>query len=106
MNIMKKQINLHLRVEVDLEKLMDAIAGTFPVLELERDRLESLFIESLQNGVYNKMPEDLEWRIVNDEYFREFHRKLRDLQTEAEEQLAKEEVKEWEHGYWKDVGAA
>jgi hypothetical protein len=103
---MKKQINLHLRVEVDLEKLMDAIAETFPVLELERERLESLFVESLQNGVYNKMPEDLEWRILNDEYFREFHRKLRDLQEEAEEKLAKEEAKEWEHGYWKDVGAA
>jgi hypothetical protein len=103
---MKKQISLHLRVEVNIEKLVDAIAENFPQLEIDRDRLEKLFIESLQNGVYDKMPEDLEWRIVNDEYFREFHRKLRDLQTEAEEQLAKAEIREWEHGYWKDVGAA
>jgi len=103
---MKKQINLHLLVEIDLEKLVDAIAEYFPLVELSSDRLESIFIQNLQNRIYSQMPEDLEWRIKHDEYFRDFYTKLHDLQEEAEEQLAKEEMAEWEQGYWKDIGAA
>lgn len=103
---MEKTFNLNLRVEIPLDLLKDAVAELFPVVELSDSTLESLFVDKLQNRIYEKMPEDLEWRIKHDEYFKDLYDELKRRQEDTEEQIAREEINEWNRGYWKDVGAA
>jgi hypothetical protein len=99
-------IKLSLKVEFKLEELRDVVAERFPLVNLSDNALESLFVNNLQKRIYDRMPEDIGWRVKHDDYFRDFYVRLHDLQEEAEDQLAKEEANEWERGYWKDVGAA
>jgi len=100
---MKKSFNLNLRVEIPLDLLRDAIAELFPVVQLSDSTLEGLFVDRLQNRIYEKMPEDLGWRIKNDEYFKDLYNDLKRRQEDIEEEIAREEIKEWDSSW--DVAA-
>jgi hypothetical protein len=100
-----KKIRLFLQIEFEVEELRDAIANRFPLVELSDNALESLFVNNLQKRIYDRMPEDIGWRVKHDDYFRDFYVKLHDLQEDAEDQLAKQDMERWECDYWDDMAA-
>jgi hypothetical protein len=100
-----KKIKLCLKVEFEIDELKETIAGRFPLVKLSDNAIESLFIENLQKRIYATMPKDIDWRVKHDDYFRDFYVKLHDLQEDAEDQLAKQEMERWECDNWEDIAA-
>jgi hypothetical protein len=98
-------IKLSLKVEFKLEELREAISDRFPLVQLSDSEIEKLFVQNLQKRIYDIMPDDIDWRVKHDDYFRDFYVKLHDLQEDAEDQLAKQEMERWECDYWEDMAA-
>jgi hypothetical protein len=84
-NLPQAEIKLNIRAYINRKELKEAIATQFPLVKLSDQELEELLTKHLEGSFYDKLPEDIDWRIQNDPYFTSFKEKLVEAQLDAEE---------------------
>ena len=103
-NLPQAEIRLNIQANINRNELKEAIAEKYPLVKLSDRELEQLFTKCLEDSFYDKLPEDIDWRIDRDPYFASFKEKLAEAQLEAEEQIEEDDnLIELDRNYWKDT---
>jgi len=86
-NLPQAEIKLNIRAYINRNQLKQAIAQQYPLVKLSDRELDELLTNCLEGSFYDKLPEDIDWRIQKDPYFTSFKEKLEEAQQDAEELL-------------------
>lgn len=86
-NLPQPEIKLNIRAYINRNELKEAIATQYPLVRLSDRELDELLTKCLEGSFYDKLAEDIDWRIQKDPYFQSFKEKLAEAQLDAEEQI-------------------